>query len=230
MGAPLIALEDASKTYTLGGSEFIALDGVSLSVSKGEFVAVVGPSGCGKSTLLNLVAGIDRPSGGTIEVAGTDVAALTEDETARWRGRVIGVVFQFFQLLPVLTLEENVMLPMDFRRVHAKQDRVEVARELLERVGLADAAGKLPSQVSGGQQQRAAIARALANDPELIVADEPTGNLDSANAHAMMDLFIELSERGRTVLMVTHDEEQTQRVDRIVRMRDGRLVPPPPTP
>ena len=227
---PVITLVDARKTYTLGGSEFIALDGVSLSVSRGEFVAVVGPSGCGKSTLLNLVAGIDRPSSGSIEVAGTDVAALSEDETARWRGRVVGVVFQFFQLLPVLTLEENVMLPMDFRSVHAKGERAAVARDLLGRVGLADAAKKLPSQVSGGQQQRAAIARARANDPEVLVADEPTGNLDSANAQAMMDLFVELSERGRTILMVTHDEEQTRRVDRIVRMRDGRLVQSPPTP
>ena len=227
---PVITLVDARKTYTLGGSEFIALDGVSLSVSRGEFVAVVGPSGCGKSTLLNLVAGIDRPSSGSIEVAGTDVAALSEDETARWRGRVVGVVFQFFQLLPVLTLEENVMLPKAYRSVHAKGERAAVARDLLGRVGLADAAKKLPSQVSGGQQQRAAIARALANDPEVLVADEPTGNLDSANAQAMMDLFVELSERGRTILMVTHDEEQTRRVDRIVRMRDGRLVQSPPTP
>ena len=222
--AQTIVLEDARKVYDLGEAAFVALDGVSLSVASGEFVCVVGPSGCGKSTLLNLVTGIDRPSAGRVEVAGTDVGGLSEDETARWRGSTLGVVFQFFQLLPVLTLEENVMLPMDFRHVHARGERVDVARDLLERVGLAEAASKLPSQVSGGEQQRAAIARALANDPQLLVADEPTGNLDSANADAMMDLFAELAGRGRTILMVTHDREQSERADRVVRLRDGRVV------
>jgi putative ABC transport system ATP-binding protein len=226
----MIRLEGVRKVHHLGEREFVALRDVSLSVAAGEFVCVVGPSGCGKSTLLNLVTGIDRPSAGRVEVAGADVGSLSEDDAARWRRRAVGVVFQFFQLLPVLTLEENVMLPMDFGHVHAGRERADAARELLERVGLADSAAKLPSQVSGGEQQRAAIARALANDPRLLVADEPTGNLDSVNADAIMDLFAELAARGRTILMVTHDREQSERADRVVRLRDGMVVPAPTGP
>ena len=226
----MIRLVGVRKVHHLGEREFVALRDVSLSVAAGEFVCVVGPSGCGKSTLLNLVTGIDRPSAGRVEVAGADVGSLSEDDAARWRRRAVGVVFQFFQLLPVLTLEENVMLPMDFGHVHAGRERVEVARDLLDRVGLAESAAKLPSQVSGGEQQRAAIARALANDPRLLVADEPTGNLDSVNADAIMDLFAELAARGRTILMVTHDREQSERADRVVRLRDGMVVPAPTGP
>ena len=220
----LIAFEGVNKTYRTGPLEYTALSNVDLSIAKGEFVAVVGPSGSGKSTLLNLVAGIDRPTVGRVRVGDVDVGALDEDAAARWRGRNVGVVFQFFQLIPALTLLENVVMPMDFCGVHAPHARAGIARELLERFGVAEHADKFPSQVSGGEQQRAAIARALANDPPVLVADEPTGNLDSTNASAVMDHFVDLSRRGRTILMVTHDRELAARAGRLVTVRDGHLV------
>jgi putative ABC transport system ATP-binding protein len=186
-------------------------------------VAIMGSSGSGKSTLLNLLTAIDRPSAGSVVVDGVQVSQLSENDAARWRGRHVGVIFQFFQLLPTLSLADNVMLPMDFCGVHARRERPQIARELLARVGLADHADKLPSQVSGGQQQRAAIARALANDPPLIVGDEPTGNLDSASAASMLSLFDGLVAGGRTVLLVTHDDDLAARADRRVQVRDGAL-------
>ena len=222
-----IAFESVTKTYKTGPLEYPALSDVDLSIHSGEFTAVVGPSGSGKSTLLNLVACIDRPTSGTVRVGDVDVGKLDEDAAARWRGRNVGVVFQFFQLIPALTLVENVIMPMDFCGVHATGDRDGIARELLERFGVGEYADKFPSQVSGGQQQRAAIARALANNPPVLVADEPTGNLDSKNASAVMDHFVDLSERGRTILMVTHDRELAARAGRLITVRDGRIVESP---
>jgi putative ABC transport system ATP-binding protein len=220
----LISLDQVTKTYSTGEVAFTALDGVDLAVGAGEFVGVVGPSGSGKSTLLNLVAGIDHPTSGRVIVDGVEVSSLTEDEAARWRGRTIGVVFQFFQLLPMLSLADNVMLPMDFCGVHRRKDRPGVALELLDRVGLADQADKLPPETSGGQQQRVAIARALANDAPVILGDEPTGNLDSEAAASMMDLFDDLVRSGRTLVMVTHDRDLARRIPRIVEVRDGTVA------
>jgi putative ABC transport system ATP-binding protein len=220
----MITFEQVSKTYKTGPLEYIALSNVDLVVEAGEFVAVVGPSGSGKSTLLNLVAGIDKPTSGRVLVGDVDVGQLDENAAARWRGRHVGVVFQFFQLIPALSLLDNVMLPMDFCGVYDSGERAGIALDLLERFGVAEHANKFPSQVSGGEQQRAAIARALANDPPVLVADEPTGNLDSVNASAVMDHFAELSRRGRTILMVTHDRELASRASHIVAVRDGLLA------
>ncbi len=223
---PLVLLDGITRTYVTGGGvPFVALDDVSLSVDRGEFVAVVGPSGSGKSTLLNMVGGIDRPTTGRVVVDGVEVSALDENAAASWRGRTIGVVFQFFQLLPTLSLVDNVVLPMDFCHVHPRRGRERIARDLLARVGLAAHADKRPAELSGGQQQRAAIARALANDPPVLLGDEPTGNLDSAAAREMIDLFDELVASGRTILMVTHDRELAARTHRRVEVRDGAIVP-----
>lgn len=219
-----IELIEVGKTYHLGGSEVIAVDKVSLEVPVGEFVAIVGRSGSGKTTLLNLLAGIDRPTSGTIRAAGVDLGSLSESGLAAWRGDNVGLVFQFFQLLPTLTVAENVMLPMDFvLKIPARQRR-ERARQLLDRVGIADQADKLPSTLSGGQQQRAAIARSLANDPPLLLADEPTGNLDSGNADAVLELFADLNAEGRTIVVVTHERDIRSIVGREVVVRDGRIV------
>jgi putative ABC transport system ATP-binding protein len=220
----LIELRDVSRTYELGSARFPALADVDLTIERGEFVAIVGKSGSGKSTLMNMIAGIDRPSSGGVFVAGADVAALSQDQVAVWRGRTIGVVFQFFQLLPTLTVAENVMLPMDFCRTIPARDRDGRAMELLSRVGIADLASKLPTTLSGGEQQRAAIARALANDPPILVADEPTGNLDSATTESIFGLFNELTSQGKTLVMVTHERDVDGRVDRTVTLSDGRIV------
>lgn len=221
---PIIELADVVRTYTNGELTFTALDDVDLAIARGEFVGVVGPSGSGKSTLLNVIAAIDRPDRGRVRVGDVEVSALDENAAARWRGRNVGVVFQFFQLLPMLSLADNVALPMDFCGVHRRKDRAGIALELLDRVGLADQAHKLPSQVSGGQQQRAAIARALSTDAPVILGDEPTGNLDSEAASSIMDLFDELVAGGRTIVMVTHDRDLAHRTHRIVTVRDGRIV------
>jgi putative ABC transport system ATP-binding protein len=226
----LVRLEGVSKTYETGSVRFTALRDADLSVVSGDFVAVVGPSGSGKSTLLNLISGIDHPSSGRVLVGGVDVSDLGENQVARWRGRNLGIVFQFFQLLPTLSLLDNVMLPMDFCGVHARRDRPEIGRELLARVGLTDQADKLPSEVSGGQQQRAAIARALANDPPILLGDEPTGNLDSESAASMMDLFDDLVAGGRTILMVTHDRDLAARTGRTIEVRDGTVLDRIPVP
>ncbi len=202
-----IQVDDAVKTYPLAGGEFTAIDHLSLDIANGEFVAIVGRSGSGKTTLLNLLAGIDRPTSGTVRVAGADLGSLSEDGLAAWRGRNVGLVFQFFQLLPTLTVAENVMLPMDFAKKIPIDGRRDHAQYLLERVGVADQADKMPATLSGGQQQRAAIARALANDPPLLLADEPTGNLDSATADAVLELFAGLNADGRTIVVVTHERD-----------------------
>jgi len=220
----MIDLRSVTKRYPAEGGGFTALRDVDLRIAPGEFVAVVGKSGSGKSTLLNLVAGIDRPSAGEVRVAGAALDDLDESRLAAWRGRNVGVVFQFFQLLPTLTVLENVTLPMDLcstRPVRAARAR---AMELLEQVGIADQAGKLPSGLSGGQQQRAAIARALANDPPVLVADEPTGNLDSRTAGSVLDLLAATAGKGRTVLMVTHERDVAGLVDRVVTLADGRVA------
>lgn len=218
-----IFLSSVKKVYVTGAGEFEALRGIDLKVDAGEFVAVVGKSGSGKSTLINMIAGIDRPSGGETWVAGTPIHTLTENQIAVWRGRTVGVVFQFFQLLPTLTVLENVMLPMDFCDVHTSAERPEKARALLELVGVADQVDKLPSSLSGGQQQRVAIARSLANDPPVLVADEPTGNLDGRTAASVIDLFVELAQAGKTILMVTHDPDLARRAGRIVTVTEGRI-------
>jgi putative ABC transport system ATP-binding protein len=219
-----IRVSDVVKTYPLAAGAFIAIDHVSLEIGDGEFVAVVGRSGSGKTTLLNLLAGIDRPTSGSVHAAGADLGSLSEDGLASWRGRNVGLVFQFFQLLPTLTVAENVMLPMDFaNRLRVDQRRVR-AQELLERVGVADQADKMPATLSGGQQQRAAIARALANDPPLLLADEPTGNLDTATADAVLALFAALNADGQSIVVVTHERDIRSIVSREVTLQDGRIV------
>jgi putative ABC transport system ATP-binding protein len=212
------------KTFESAAGSYDALRGINLQVDAGEFVAVVGKSGSGKSTLLNMITGIDRLTSGEVFVGGTAVHSLSEEQTAIWRGRTVGVVFQFFQLLPTLSVVENVMLPMDFCHVYATRERRERARRLLEQVEMTEHTGKLPSALSGGEQQRVAIARALANDPPIVVADEPTGNLDSRTAAAVFDLFESLVQQGKTVLVVTHDRELVKRIGRVVHLADGEIV------
>ena len=221
---PLITLRGLGKRYPTPAGDFQALAGVDLEIGKGELVAVRGKSGSGKSTLLHMIAGLDRPSEGEVVVGGRAVHAASEDELARWRGRHVGVVFQFFQLLPTLTTAENVMLPMDFCDTRTPRTRRPKALELLSRVGIRDQADKLPAALSGGQQQRAAIARALANDPALVIADEPTGNLDSVTARAVLELLHGVSEGGTTVVMATHEQDGAGFFDRGVLLLDGRLV------
>lgn len=220
----LIELHDVVKVFDTAAGPFRALKGVDLQVDAGEFVAVVGKSGSGKSTMSNMITGIDRPTGGTVTVAGAPVHQLTENQIARWRGRTIGIVFQFFQLLPTLTVLENVLLPMDFCALYSSRERQERAVHLLEQVDMAEQQHKLPTAISGGQQQRVAIARALANDPPLLVADEPTGNLDSHTADAIFTLFQTLVAEGKTILMVTHDDDLAHRVTRTVTIADGAIV------
>jgi len=220
----VIELRGVTKTYQGAAGAFTALRGIDLGVNASEFVAVIGKSGSGKSTLINMITGIDAPSSGEVWVANVPVHTLGESQLARWRGRNVGVVFQFFQLLPTLTLLENVMLPMDFCNTFPAAERPGRAMELLARMGLAERADKLPSSVSGGQQQRAAIARALANDPPLIVADEPTGNLDSRTADHVFDLFEDLVRSGKTIVMVTHDDDLARRATRTVIVVDGQVV------
>jgi putative ABC transport system ATP-binding protein len=221
----IIQLEGATKSFgSRGGQFFPALRGVSLRVARGDFLAVLGKSGSGKSTLLNLIAGIDRPTEGEVRAAGEDLNRLGENKMALWRGRNVGVVFQFFQLLPTLTVEENILLAMDFVGKIPGADRRKRARDLLELVGLSDQAAKLPSALSGGQQQRAAIARALANDPPIVLADEPTGNLDSETSAAVAELFHGLIAQRKTLLIVTHDDKLASRAHRVIRLKDGRIV------
>jgi putative ABC transport system ATP-binding protein len=220
----VVKLVDVVKSFPVGGGEITVLKGLSLDVRQGEFVSIVGPSGNGKSTLLNMITGIDRPSDGQVIVTGRDIHNMSENQLAAWRGEHVGIVFQFFQMLPSLSLLQNVILPMDFAKKYKSRERRERAMELLESVGLGDQANKLPSMVSGGQQQRAAIARALANDPPLLVADEPTGNLDTRSANDVFDLFLKLVEQGKTMLMVTHDKELSRRVPRVVEIIDGKIA------
>ncbi len=220
----LIELRRVVKTYRSAAGTFTALKGIDLAVDHGEFVAVVGKSGSGKSTAINMLAGIDRPTSGEILVGDTAVHTLSEGQMAVWRGRNLGVIFQFFQLLPTLTIVENVMLPMDFCGTLPSRERRPRAMHLLEQMEMVEHAHKLPAAVSGGQQQRAAIARALANDPPILVADEPTGNLDSKTAASVFELFERLVDQGKTILMVTHDIDLAQRVSRTVTLADGEIV------
>ena len=220
----LIDVRHVIKRFTTAAGTFDALKGVNLRVNPSEFVGVVGKSGSGKSTLINMITGIDRPTGGEVFVGGTPVHTLSEGQLALWRGTTMGIIFQFFQLLPTLTLIENVMLPMDFAHRYAPRERVTRALHLLDLVGVAAQAHKLPSAVSGGEQQRAAIARALANDPPILVADEPTGNLDSKTAQAIFALFEELVRSGKTILMVTHDPRAADRADVVLHLEKGVLV------
>ncbi len=221
---PLIQMQGVVKTFVNAAGRFTALKGIDLTIYQGEFVSVIGKSGSGKSTLLNMLTGIDHPTEGRVIIAGTDLYAMSESQRSLWRGRHLGIVFQFFQLLPTLTLLENVMLPMDYVDVIPLAQRADRALELLRRVGLEDQAHKLPLAVSTGQQQRAAIARALANDPDILVADEPTGNLDSRSAAHIIDIFTELSHQGKTIVMVTHDQGMTRRTTRTLIISDGELV------
>ncbi len=223
-GKPLIRLDRVVKAYQTPAGEFLALRGIDLEIGTGEFVAVVGKSGSGKSTLINMITGIDRPTSGEIHIGDTAIHKLNEGPMAEWRGRSVGIIFQFFQLLPMLTCIENVMLPMDFCNMFKPSEREARALHLLEQVDMADQAYKLPNEVSGGQQQRAAIARALANDPPLLVADEPTGNLDSNTADAVFHLFEQMVDQGKTILMVTHDDEMAHRVRRTITISDGEIL------
>jgi putative ABC transport system ATP-binding protein len=222
--SPLVQVKDVVKTFPVGGGEITVLKGISFNVDNGEFVSIVGPSGNGKSTLLNMITGIDRPTHGEVIVTGREVHRMSENQLAAWRGQHVGIIFQFFQMLPALTILQNVMLPMDFARKYSPRERKERAMHLLETVGLEDQANKLPSMVSGGQQQRAAIARSLANDPDLLVADEPTGNLDQRTAMDVFELFMKLIEQGKTLMMVTHDKDLARRVPRVVEIIDGRIT------
>ena len=222
---PIIDMRNIVKRFPVGNDDISILHGISFDVYRGEFVSIVGPSGNGKSTLLNMVTGIDRPSEGEVLVTGKPVHEMTENQLAKWRGQEVGIIFQFFQMLPSLSLLQNVMLPMEFAWMYSRGERRERAMELLDMVGLADQATKLPGMVSGGQQQRAAIARSLATDPPLLVADEPTGNLDAKTAGDVFDLFMKLvEEQGKTMLMVTHDAELADRIPRKIEIVNGNIA------
>jgi putative ABC transport system ATP-binding protein len=220
----LIELRHVVKIYESAAGSFTALRDINMQVDAGEFVAVVGKSGSGKTTLTNMITGIDRPTAGEIVVGGVPVHRLNEGQIAAWRGRYIGLVFQFYQLLPTLSVVENVMLPMDFCNTYSVQEGYKRAMQLLGQVGLARHAHKLPSAISGGEQQRVAIARALANDPAIVIADEPTGNLDSQTAETIVQLFEHLVKRGKTVLLVTHDHDLARRANRLLTLIDGKIV------
>ena len=223
-GNAIIDLRNVIKVYETPAGPFTALKGIDLAVDRGEFLAVVGKSGSGKSTLINMFTGIDHPTDGEVIVADTPIRHLDEGQMAEWRGRSMGIIFQFFQLLPTLSVVENVMIPMDLAGRYGLGERVERAMYLLEQMGMADDAHKFPGTLSTGQAQRAAIARALANDPPILVADEPTGNLDTRNAGIVFDLFGSLAAAGKTIVMVTHDDELARLVQRTVVIADGLIV------
>lgn len=220
----IIQVSDVYKNFRVGDGEVSVLRGISFDVQAGEFLAIVGPSGNGKSTLLNMITGVDHPSAGEVKVNGKLLNRMNENQLAAWRSEDVGIIFQFFQLLPALNLLQNVMLPMEFARKVPPKQRSSRAMQLLELVGVADQAHKLPGMVSGGQQQRAAIARALANDPPLIVADEPTGNLDARNSAEVFDLFCHLIERGKTLVVVTHNEELAGKAPRMIEIVNGLIA------
>jgi ABC-type lipoprotein export system ATPase subunit len=221
---PMIDLRDVHKYYKTAVGDYHALNSIDLNIQAGEFVSIIGKSGSGKSTLLNMITGIDRPTSGEVYVNGTAVHELNENRMARWRGKNLGIVFQFFQLLPTISVIENIMLPMDFCRTYPMREREKRALSLLEMVELADHAYKLPTALSGGQQQRVAIARALANDPPVVIADEPTGNLDSKTADSVFELFTNLVAQGKTIIIVTHDSGLAKRTDRTALITDGEIV------
>jgi putative ABC transport system ATP-binding protein len=221
----LIQLRDVVKVYQMGRREFVALKGVTLDIYDGEFVSIVGPSGSGKSTILNMITGIAKPTSGRVWVGGVAIDRLSENELAKWRGDNVGIVFQFFQLLPTLTALENVVLPLDLMgKIKGSQAKQEWALECLARVGLASHAHHLPSELSGGEQQRVAIARALVNDPPILLADEPTGNLDSAAGEAVVQLLADLHHQGKTVILITHDRSLAGQAERIVQVLDGHVM------
>jgi len=220
----MIHLRDVHKYYKTAIGDYHALNSIDLEIDAGEFVSIIGKSGSGKSTLLNMITGIDRPTSGEVFVNGTGVHTMGENKMARWRGKNLGIVFQFFQLLPTISVIENIMLPMDFCRTYPMRQREKRALELLDMVELADHAYKLPTALSGGQQQRIAIARALANDPPVIIADEPTGNLDSKTAESVFALFNDLVAKGKTIIIVTHDSGLAKRTHRTALIADGEIV------
>ena len=223
-GQPLIELKQVDKAFKIGAGEFQALKDINLQFRQGDFAAIMGKSGSGKSTLINMITGIDTPSSGSVRVGEVELQRMSQGEMAVWRGANMGIVFQFFQLLPMLTVLENTMLPMDFVKLYAQDEREKRAMELLEMVDLADVADKLPMALSGGQQQTAAIARALANDPPILVADEPTGNLNSRTADRILTIFEDLAQEGKTILIVTHDSSLAQRASRRILISDGQLI------
>ena len=218
-----VVFEDVGKCYDTGAGRFNALLPLDLTFRAGEFVGLVGPSGSGKSTLLNLLGGIDHPSSGRVTIAGTTISELSESELAEFRGNNIGIVFQFFQLVPTLTVLENVILAMDFVGTIPRNQRSERALALLDQMGIKRHSDKLPAKLSGGEQQRVAIARALANDPPILIADEPTGNLDSENSDTITSLFAECAKAGRLVIVATHETQKLDHFSRIIALRDGAL-------
>lgn len=219
-----IQLEQVSKWFESPAGRFDALRNVDLHIEQGKYVAIVGKSGSGKSTLLNMLTGIDHPSKGTVKINSTDIHTLNESRLAEWRGKNVGIVFQFFQLIPTLTIAENILLAMDFVNLIPARERTRRAVALLAQVGISQHADKLPAALSGGEQQRAAIARALANDPPILVADEPTGNLDSKTTEAIQRLFANLVKNGKTVIVVTHEDISNSEFSRIISLSDGAVV------
>lgn len=219
----ILSLQDVSKEFLSKERRFLALKNINLFVQKGEYLAITGKSGSGKSTLLNMITGIDHPTSGTIEVNGKIIRYMNENDLAKWRGKNIGIVFQFFQLIPTLTIKENLLLAMEFVNVIPKQERIMRVLDLLNQVGIYDQADKMPAFLSGGEQQRAAIARALANNPEIIVADEPTGNLDSKTADSINSIFRSLAKAGKTVIVVTHERNNALTYHRTVNLMDGEI-------
>lgn len=219
-----ISLDNVVKNYQLDDVTHPVLNGINLTIAKGEFVSIVGKSGSGKSTLLNMITLLDKPSSGEVIVAGTKLNEINKNKEARWRGRTIGIVFQFFQLMPTLTIMENVMLPMDFCRMYSLRERKERAAYLLEQVDLIHHSNKLPAFLSGGEQQRGAIARAMANDPPVIIADEPTGSLDTTTAEKVFQIFEQLSKEGKTVVLITHDQDFAVRTNRSIILSDGKII------
>jgi len=221
---PLIELRQVVKTYQGSGGAVTALNGINLQVSKSEFLVITGKSGSGKTTLVNMVTGLDRSTSGELWISGAPLHQFSSEKAAKWRGQTLGVVFQSFELLPTLTVLQNVMLPMDFSHRYSVREQRQRALHLLEQVEIVEHAFKLPSALSGGQQQRVAIARALANDPAILIADEPTGSLDSGTANAVIDLFIGLAKRGRTIILVTHDKDIAKRGSRVITLLDGEIT------
>ena len=223
MYEPLIQVSNLVKTYETPAGPMNVLRGIDMEINRGNFIALVGPAGGGKTTFLNMITGIDKPTTGEVIVDGIDVSNSSERKLTRWRGRNIGVVFQFFQLMPTLTVLENVMMPMDFCNAYPRNERREKAMALLERFDIADQAHKTPDMLSGGQQQRVAIARALANNPPLVIGDEPTGNLDRMSAAVVFETFFEMQEQGHTIIIVTHDREIVRDVPTVLHMKDGLI-------
>jgi len=224
LAGPAVQTDNVCRYYTMGNSVIRAVDGVSLRIARGEFVALLGQSGSGKSTLLNLLAGLDRPTSGSVLVAGRDLSRLSSEELARYRRHDVGMVFQAFHLIPTMTIAENIELPMRFAEIE-RAERTQRVRESLERVGLGHRVEHRPSELSGGEQQRVSIARALANRPSLLLADEPTGNLDTTNGRMVLELLIALNRReGTTLVLVTHDQQVSEQADRRITLRDGRVV------